>query len=88
MVMVEKEKKYSLFRFLKWPLTAFEESKELRKKDFNIPAEAKSRKYPIRALRYWWLDCAIHEELQRIEGSPTIADVGCETGILKEFVSN
>ena len=87
MVMAEKKKKYSLFRFLKWPLTAFEESKELRKKDFNIPAEAKNRKYPIRALRYWWLDCAIHEELQRIEGSPTIADVGCETGMLKRFVS-
>ena len=80
--------KYSRFRFTRWPLTVFEESEELRKPDFNIPAEAKTRKYPIRALRYWWLHCAIQEELEEIEGSPTITDVGCGTGMLKRFASN
>jgi SAM-dependent methyltransferase len=83
-----EKRKYSRFRFTRWPLTVFEESEELRKKDFNIPAEAKSRKYPVRALRYWWLHCAIQEEIRRIKGSPTMADVGCETGMLKRFISN
>jgi SAM-dependent methyltransferase len=77
--------KYGRFRFIRWPLTIFEESEELRREDFNIPQEAKSRKYPIRALRYWWLYCAIQEELERIKGLATIADVGCETGMLKRF---
>lgn len=80
------EKKYSRFRFTKWPLTILEESKELRKKDFNIPAEAKSRKYPIRALRYWWLHYSVQEEVGRIHGPATIADIGCETGLLRRFI--
>jgi len=85
--IAEKERrKYSRFRFAGWPLTILEESEELRKGEFEIPAEAKSRKYPVRALRYWWLHCAVQEEIQRIDGSPTIADIGCGPGLLKRFI--
>jgi SAM-dependent methyltransferase len=79
------ERKYSRFRFTKWPLTILEESTELRKKDFEIPEEAKSRKYPVRALRYWWLHCAVQEEIRRIQGPLSIADIGCGPGLLKRF---
>jgi SAM-dependent methyltransferase len=83
----DKEKdKYSRFRFVRWPLTILEESKELRNEDFEIPAEAKSRKYPVRALRYWWLHCAVQEEIQWVDGALAIADIGCGPGLLKRFI--
>lgn len=78
--------RYSRFRFLKWSLSIFEESEEIRRADFPIPEEAKSRKFPIRALRYWWISCAVQEELQRRHSPPVIADVGCGGGMLKRFI--
>ena len=78
--------KYSRFRFLKWSLNIFEKSEEIRKENFPIPEEAKRRKFPIRALRYWWICCAVQEELQLMQGSPVIADVGCGGGMLKRFI--
>jgi SAM-dependent methyltransferase len=78
--------RYSRFRFLKWPLGIFEESEEIRRADFPIPEEAKSRKFPIRARRYWWISCAVQEELQSRHSPPVIADVGCGGGMLKRFI--
>ena len=47
----------------------------------------KKTRYPIRTLRYWWVICAIQEELKkRGITAPTIADVGCDRGILKRIV--
>lgn len=71
------------FRFLSWPLTIFGQSDELRKSDFPLREEAKKTRFPIRALRYWWVACAIQEEVKRLGRSPVIADVGCGKGILK-----
>jgi len=76
------------FRFLSWSLSAIEQSPGLRKPDFPFPERTKKTKYPIRALRYWWLACAIQDELQKKNGSHpvTIADLGCKHGILKRFM--
>lgn len=40
----------------------------------------------MRALRYWWLDAAVQEELKRIDGAAKIVDVGCDRGIIKRFI--
>ncbi|OQX15480.1 MAG: hypothetical protein BWK76_13015 [Desulfobulbaceae bacterium A2] len=76
----------SRYRFLSWPLTFFEQSAEIRRDDFPIPERAKKTKYPIRALRYWWLRCAIHEEHARSDRPLVIVDVGCERGMSKRIV--
>jgi SAM-dependent methyltransferase len=81
------QKKYSRFRFVSWPLTIFEQSDQLRKSNFPFREKTKRTRYPIKGLRYWWLYCAIWEELQQAATSTVIADVGCERGILKRFIS-
>ena len=73
------------FKFLSWPLTVFDQSEELRKQDFPLKEAAKSTRFPVRALRYWWVICAIQEEVQRLSSAPIIADAGCDSGALKRF---
>ncbi len=80
-----RERVGNRFVFLSWPLTIFKQSDELRKPDFPLQGEVKRTRFPIMALRYWWVACAIQEEVKRLGRSPVIADVGCGKGILKRF---
>jgi SAM-dependent methyltransferase len=73
------------FQYFKWPLTLFEESIELRKESFPLDSKTKKTKYPIRALRYWWVLSAIYDEVKKIK-SPVIADIGCDRAILKRLM--
>lgn len=79
-------KKYSRFRFVSAPLSAINENAEIRQADFPFAKELEKRKYPIRALRYWWMHCVIEEEAERVGKPVTIADVGCDRGIIKRFI--
>ncbi len=79
-------KKYSRFRLVKKPLTAITDNEEIRKSDFPFSKLLKESKYPVRALRYWWLHCIIKDEMKDKLGVVTIVDVGCDTGIIKRFI--
>ncbi len=83
-----KEKKTrSRFQFLSWPLSIYDESKELHQDDYRIQGKTyKKPRYPIRAMTYWWVSCVIKEELERLHRPLVIADIGCERGLLKRFV--
>jgi hypothetical protein len=74
-------------QYFKWPLSLFEESVELRKKSFPLDEKTKNTKYPIRVLRYWWVICAINDELKKLKSPFAIADIGCDRAILKRLLS-
>ena len=75
------------FEFLSWPLSIYDESKELHRDDFRIQGKSyKKPRYPIRAMTYWWVSYVIREEVDRLKRPLVIADVGCERGLLKRFV--
>ena len=79
-------KKYSRFRLLKEPLTAITHNEEIRKSDFPFSELLKQTRYPVRALRYWWMHCVIEDEVKDKKETVTIVDVGCDTGIIKRFI--
>jgi SAM-dependent methyltransferase len=77
---------YSRFRFFRAPLDAIDKNERTRLPEFPFSGELLKRRYPVRALRYWWLNLAIHEEAERLDHAPLIVDVGCDRGIIKRFV--
>jgi SAM-dependent methyltransferase len=79
-------RKYSRFRFVSEPLDAIDRNDEIRKPDFPFSKELEKTRYPVRALRYWWMHCVIQDELKRIDHAPVIVDVGCDRGIIKRFI--
>jgi SAM-dependent methyltransferase len=74
------------FQYFQWPLSIFEESVELRKDSFPLDQKTKQTQYPIRVLRYWWVICAINEEIEKLKTSYIIADIGCDRAILKRLL--
>lgn len=76
----------NLFQYFRWPLTLFEESQELRKESFPLDTKTKATKYPIRALRYWWVLSAINDEMKSLDHPPVIADIGCDRAIFKRLL--
>ena len=80
------ENNYSRFRFAREPLDAIDRNEETHKPDFPFAGELNKRRYPVRALRYWWLNMVIHEEARRLHRPPVISDIGCDTGIIKRFI--
>lgn len=81
-----KNKKQSRFSFIFDPITTIDENDDIRRPDFPFSAELMKRRYPVRALRYWWLDWAVRKELEERTGPAVIVDVGCDRGIIKRFV--
>ena len=77
---------YSRFRFVREPLDSIDKNDETHRPDFPFSAELLKRRYPVRALRYWWLARVIDEELRRLDHPPKIVDVGCDRGIIKRFI--
>lgn len=84
--MTTKLKNYSRFRFVHESLAPINQNDEIRKPDFPFAEDVLKSKYPVRALRYWWMHCVIEEEVKRLAKPVTIADVGCDRGIIKRFV--
>lgn len=83
---VKDNRPYGRFRFVHEPLTAIDKNEETHRPDFPMAGELTKRRYPIRALRYWWLSRVIEEEAARMSQPPVIADVGCDRGIIKRFI--
>lgn len=84
--MDKSKPKYSRFRFVSEPLSSIDQNEEIKKADFPFSKEINSRRYPVRALRYWWMHCVIEEEVKRMDHPPVIADIGCDRGIIKRFI--
>lgn len=58
----------------------------MRSKRFGIPSEAKSVRYPIRLLRYWFGYHLLREEARRHSRPFEVAEIGVHTGQMLEFV--
>ncbi|HKP71198.1 MAG TPA: class I SAM-dependent methyltransferase [Pyrinomonadaceae bacterium] len=80
-------KQYGRFRFVHEPLDSIDKNEETHRPDFPFSAELLKRRYPVRALRYWWLARVIDEEVKRLDHPPVIVDVGCDRGIIKRFIA-
>lgn len=80
-----EKKNYGRFRFAREPLDTIDNNEETHRPDFPFSAELNRRRYPVRALRYWWLSRVIDEEVQTLDHPPMIVDVGCDRGIIKRF---
>lgn len=92
-LLVVKEKnsrntraRYGRFRFVSAPLSSIDNNEETRREDFPFSQELLKRRYPVRALRYWWLSLVIQEEVSKLGHPPAIVDVGCDRGIIKRFI--
>lgn len=57
----------------------------MRTKRFGIPAAAKSAKYPIRLLRYWFGYHLLREEGEKAGRPIDVAETGVHTGQMLEF---
>ena len=68
------------------PLEAIDKNDETHRPDFPFSEELNTRRYPVRALRYWWLSRVIDEEVNKLDHPPVIVDVGCDRGIIKRFI--
>lgn len=79
--------RYSRFRFARGPLESVYENEETRRPDFPLHEEMSRRRYPVRILRYWWLNLVIQEEAKRLGGPLTIVDVGSDRGTIKRLIS-
>jgi SAM-dependent methyltransferase len=86
MTPVPSTSSYSRFRFLSQSLSSIDENEQIRRPEFPFSNEVNTTRYPVRALRYWWLNAAVHEEAARLGRGPSITDIGCDTGIIKRFI--
>lgn len=85
-VSSSRKKKYGRFRFVSESLSSINQNDEIRKPDFPFSEEIRKTRYPVKALRYWWMHCVIEEEVKRLAKFVTIVDVGCDRGIIKRFI--
>ena len=71
---------------LRWALAFLADNKTVRAKRFGIPPEAKSVRYPIRLLRYWFGYHLLREEAVHRSRRLEIAEIGVHTGQMLEFL--
>ncbi len=71
---------------LRWDLAFVADNETVRSKRFGIPPEAKSVRYPIRLLRYWFGYHLLCEEAGRSTRPLEVAEIGVHTGQMLEFL--
>lgn len=71
-----------------WDLAAFDHNPLIRTPKFGITQTAKHRKYPIRALRYWFMYQLIHQEHRERGHSLDICEVGVDRGQMRLFMES
>jgi len=71
-----------------WDIQFLAENQVVRSKDFGMTKEAKSVKYPIRLLRYWFGYQLLREESLRTERPLDVAEIGVHVGQMLEFVKS
>jgi SAM-dependent methyltransferase len=74
------------FPQLRWDIAFLAENRAVRSKRFGIPPEAKSVRYPIRLLRYWFGYHLLREEAKRHARPLEVAEIGVHTGQMLEFL--
>jgi SAM-dependent methyltransferase len=74
------------FPQLRWDLSFLADNKIVRSKRFGIPNAAKSVRYPIRLLRYWFGYHLLREESERRSSALEVAEIGVHTGQMLEFL--
>jgi SAM-dependent methyltransferase len=75
--------KYSSFR---WDIGFLAENQAVRSKDFGMTREAKSVKFPIRLLRYWFGYQLLREDCRRAGRPLDVVEIGVHVGQMLEFV--
>ncbi|GAB4183116.1 MAG: hypothetical protein Fur0032_24110 [Terrimicrobiaceae bacterium] len=70
---------------LTWEINFLATNQALRTKRFGIPPEAKSVRYPVRLLRYWFGYHLIRSEAEHLGRPIEVAEVGVHTGQMREF---
>ena len=71
-----------------WDIQFLAENQVVRSKDFGMTKEAKSVKYPIRLLRYWFGYQLLREESLRAGRPLDVAEIGVHVGQMLEFVNS
>ena len=71
---------------LGWGLAFLADNQTVRSKRFGITQEAKSVRYPIRLLRYWFGYHLLREESERCARPLEVAEIGVHTGQMLEFL--
>lgn len=71
-----------------WSLSVFEDPQAaLRSPSFGLNAKVKAVRYPLRAMRYWFMDHLIRREVAR-QGRPLrVLEVGVDTGQMLAFMN-
>jgi len=73
---------------LGWDFAFLADNPVVRTKRFGITAEAKSVRYPVRLLRYWFGYHLLRVEADRLGRPMDVAEVGVHTGQFLEFVKS
>ncbi len=72
----------------RWEIEFLATNPTVRAKRFGMPAEAKSVRYPLRLLRYWFGYQLLHEECLRAGRPLAVAEIGVHRGQMLEFVKS
>ncbi len=75
----------SNFRQLAWDIDCLRDNEVVRRKEFGMTREAKSVRYPIRLLRYWFMYHLLREECLRLGRPLEVCEVGVDVGQMLEF---
>lgn len=68
-----------------WDISFLAEPGEIRSKHFGITKEAKSVRYPIRLLRYWFGFHLLRLEAERVGRPLDVAEIGVDVGQMLMF---
>jgi len=71
-----------------WDIGFLADNRTVRAKRFGMPAEAKSVRYPLRLLRYWFGYQLLREECIRAGRPLAVAEIGVHRGQMLEFVKS
>jgi SAM-dependent methyltransferase len=71
-----------------WDIDFLADNQVVRSKDFGMTKEAKSVRYPIRLLRYWFGYQLLREESERVARPIDVAEIGVHVGQMLEFVKS
>lgn len=72
----------------RWEIDFLATNPTVRAKRFGMPAEAKSVRYPLRLLRYWFGYQLLREECLRSGRPLSVAEIGVHRGQMLEFVKS
>jgi len=83
---VQKKKNAPAYRPLDWNFRFLAENAAVRSKRFNMAAEAKNVRYPIRLLRYWFAYHLLCIESARRSAPIDLAEIGVHKGQFLQFL--